>query len=124
VDNGSELRKLADLRDQGVLTPSEYQVQEDRVLRLPVAALAHDAETADEPPRRRRRQAERKNFTSVLALLCAFACWPAGIVLGYQARREARQTVDGDDRLAVLALAIAYVAAALTVAFIVLRAWH
>jgi hypothetical protein len=83
----------------------------------------HDAESADEPPRRRRRLAERNNFTAVLALLCAIECWPAGIVLGYQARREARQTEGGDDRLALVALAIAYVAAVLTVTFIVLRAW-
>jgi hypothetical protein len=122
VDDTAELRKLADLRDRGVLTPSEYQIQEARVLHPPLAALAHDAAPADEAPRRRRRLAERSNFTAVLALLCAVAFWPAGIMLGYQARREARQTEDGDERLALAALVIAYVAAGLTVVIIILRA--
>jgi hypothetical protein len=49
--------------------------------------------------------------------------WPAGIVLTYQARREASQTIDGDERLALVAILIAYAAAIVTVALIVLRAF-
>jgi hypothetical protein len=33
VSVGDELRKLADLRDQGILTEAEFQVQKDRLLR-------------------------------------------------------------------------------------------
>ena len=86
--------------------------------------LSHgDAESTERWPRRRRKLAERRNFTAILALLCAIVFWPAGIVLGYQARREASQTIDGDDRLALVALVIAYAAAIVTVALIVLRAF-
>jgi hypothetical protein len=95
-DNAAELRKLVALRDRGVLTQSEYQKEEDKV--LGPAVEVNDAESGD---RRRRRLAERSNFTAVLALLCAIVFWPAGIILGYQARREARQTGNGADRLAL-----------------------
>jgi hypothetical protein len=122
LDRCAELHKLAALRDEGVLTPSEYQAQEDRVLRLPVAALADDATFGDRPPRRRRRMAERENFTALLAVLCAIDFWPVGIILGYQALAEARRTGGGDERLAIVALVISYVAAAVTIALIVLRA--
>src|SRR5580698_8242528 len=104
-DNAFELHKLAALRDSGMLTPSEYEAQENKILRPPVAPLADDAEARERRPRRRRRMAERGNFTAILALLCAIVFWPAGIVLAYQARREASQTIDGDERLALVALA-------------------
>ena len=122
-DNAVELHKLAALRDSGMLTPSEYEAQENKILRPPVAPLADDAEARERRPRRRRRMAERGNFTAILALLCAIVFWPAGIVLAYQARREASQTIDGDERLALVALVIAYAAAVVTVALIVLRAF-
>jgi hypothetical protein len=105
------------------LTPSEYEAQEDKLLRRPVVTLAHGAPPAEQPRRRRRRMAERSNFTAILALLCAIVFWPAGLVLAYQAQREARQTIDGDERLARIALVIAYAAAIVTVAVIILRAF-
>ncbi len=123
VNNAAELRKLADLRDRGVLTESEYHAQEDKILRQPpMPPPSHTSD--DEPSRRRRRMAERDNFTAVLALLCAFVFWPAGIILGYQARREARRTGDGDDRLALIALSIGYIAAVLTIIVIVVDAYQ
>jgi hypothetical protein len=54
--------------------------------------------------------------------LCAIAFGPAGLILGYQARREARQTGKGADRLALVALVIGCLAAMLTIVFIILRA--
>jgi hypothetical protein len=123
ADNAVELQKLAALRDSGMLTPSEYEAQEDKILRPPAAPLHDDAEATERRPRRRRRMAERGNFTAILALLCAIVFWPAGIVLAYQARREASQTIDGDKRLALVALALAYAAAIVTVVLIVLRAF-
>ena len=120
-DNAVELHKLAALRDSGMLTPSEYEAQENKILRPPVAPLADDAEARERRPRRRRRMAERGNFTAILALLCAIVFWPAGIVLAYQARREASQTIDGDERLALVALVVAYAAAIVTVVLIVLK---
>jgi hypothetical protein len=120
-DNAVELHKLAALRDNGMLTPSEYEAQENKILRPPVAPLADDAEARERRPRRRRRMAERGNFTAILALLCAIVFWPAGIVLAYQARREASQTIDGDERLALVALVVAYAAAIVTVVLIVLK---
>jgi hypothetical protein len=121
LDRGTELSKLAALRDEGVLTPSEYQAQEDRILRLPMAALADDPTFGDRPPRRRRRMAEQENFTAVLAVLCALVFWPVGIILGYQALKEARRTGKRDERLAFAALVISYVAAIVTIALIILR---
>ena len=120
-DNAVELHKLAALRDNGMLTPSEYEAQENKILRPPVAPLADDAEARERRPRRRRRMAERGNFTAILALLCAIVFWPAGIVLAYQARRQASQTIDGDERLALVALVVAYAAAIVTVVLIVLK---
>ena len=120
-DNAVELHKLAALRDSGMLTPSEYEAQENKILRPPFAPLADDAEARERRPRRRRRMAERGNFTAILALLCAIVFWPAGIVLAYQARREASQTIDGDERLALVALVVAYAAAIVTVVLIVLK---
>lgn len=122
LDRSAELHKLAALRDEGVLTQSEYQAQEDRVLRLPAATPADSAAFDDRPPRRRRRMAEQENFTAVLAVVCAIDFWPVGIILGYQALAEARRTGAGDERLAVVALVISYVAAAVTIALIILRA--
>ena len=121
ADNAVELHKLAALRDSGMLTPSEYEAQENKILRPPVAPLADDAEARERRPRRRRRMAERGNFTAILALLCAIVFWPAGIVLAYQARREASQTIDGDERLALVALVVAYAAAIVTDVLIVLK---
>ena len=66
--------------------------------------------------------AERSNFTAVLAFLCAIVFWPAGIILGHQARRETRQTGDGGDRLALVALAIGYIAGVLTIIVIIVTA--
>jgi hypothetical protein len=120
VDEAAECRKLVELRDRGVLSPSVYEAQADKVLR-PAVAAGH-AESADRTPRRRRRLAERSNFTAVLALLRAIVFWPAGIVLGYQAGREARRTGGGSDRLALVALVIGHLAAILTIVFIILRA--
>lgn len=150
LDNAAELSKLAHLRDRGVLTQSEYQAEENKILQQSVAAPSSDAELAasqsetidfaalasearqpipppshapaDQLPRRRRRMAERTHFTGVLALLCAIVFWPAGIILGYQARREARQTGDGDDRLALVALVIGYIAAVLTIIVVIVTA--
>jgi ABC-type dipeptide/oligopeptide/nickel transport system permease component len=122
ADNAAELRKLVALRDRGVLTQSEYQTEEDKVLGPAVEGNAGEAESGDRPPRRRSKLAERSNFTAIVALLCAIVVWPAGIILGYQARREARQTGNGADRLALVALVIGYLAAMLTIVFIILRA--
>jgi hypothetical protein len=122
VHRAEELRVLADLRDRGVLTESEYLAETERVLRRPDPSLAPSAGPTEEPRRRRPRMAERSNFTAILALLCAVTFWPAGMVLGYKARREARGQMDGDARLALIALVVAYVAAAITVAVIVTNA--
>jgi hypothetical protein len=73
VDNAVEVHKLAAPRDSGMLTPSEYEAQENKILRPPVAAPAHGAQSAEQPPRRRCRMAERGDFTAILALLCAIA---------------------------------------------------
>ena len=63
--------------------------------------------------------AERADFTAVLALLSAIVFWPAGIILGHQARREARQTSAEGGRLALVALIIGYLAGAVTVIVII-----
>jgi hypothetical protein len=63
--------------------------------------------------------AERNNFTAVLALLSAIVFWPAGIILGHQARREASQTGDGAG-LALAALIIGYVAGVVTIIVVIL----
>ncbi len=65
--------------------------------------------------------AERPNFTAVLALLCAIAFWPAGIVLGYQARREAER-IGNSTSLAVTAIVVAIVVGVISSAAIGLRA--
>jgi hypothetical protein len=102
-DNADELNKLAELRDRGVLTLSEFEAAKAKILG---------------PPKRRRRMAERSDFTAVLALLSAIVFWPAGIILGHQARREASQT--GGGGLALAALIIGYVAGAVTIVVIIL----
>jgi hypothetical protein len=64
--------------------------------------------------------AERSNFTAVLALLSAIVFWPAGIILGHQARREARQTGEDGGGLALAALVIGYLAGVVTIIVIML----
>jgi hypothetical protein len=136
----AELRRLAELRDRGVLTQSEYEAQQAKVLgRPPAGTPAHAASAAATPesqrlssshlppsdppapgqPGRRRRMAERSDFTALLALLCALVFWPAGLVLGYQARREARRSGE-DGGLALAALIVAYVAGVVTVLVVIL----
>jgi hypothetical protein len=118
-----ELEKLADLRDRGVLTQPEFEVQRSRVLDRPLDDEAAGSEHVDvvPPPRRRRhRMAEGSNFTAVLALLCAIACWPAGIVLGFQARREAERSGDRAS-LALAAIVVAMVAGSATIIYVAVR---
>jgi hypothetical protein len=66
--------------------------------------------------------AERRDFTAVLALLSAIVFWPAGIILGHQARREARRTGEEGGRLALVALIIGYIAGGFTIIVIMLAA--
>lgn len=127
LDDASELDKLAELRDRGVLTQSEFALQEAKIHGGSVAgaspgsgsAAAGSQPTAHEPPKRRRRMAERADFTAVLALLSAIVFWPAGSILGHLARREARQTSAEGGRLALVALIIGYIGGAFTVIVII-----
>ena len=121
AENAAELRKLVALRDGGVLTQSEERTERDKVLGPAVEVSAGDAGSGDRPSRRRRRLAKQATSPPPHVVV-RDPFGPAGLILGYQARREARQTGKGADRLALVALVIGCLAAMLTIVFITLRA--
>lgn len=123
----AELDKLAGLWERGVLSQSESALKEAEIGGRSVAGVTQTSgsaasgsqASANEPAKRRRRMAERADFTAVLALLCAIVFWPAGIILGHQARREARRAGEAGGRLALVALIIGYVAGGATIVVII-----
>jgi hypothetical protein len=116
-DNAAELRKLVAVRDRGVLTQSEYQKEEDKV--LGPAVEVNDAESGD---RRRRRLAERSNFTAVLAFVVRDRVLARRNHSGVPGPKGSQ--TDGQWRRSsgLVALVIGYLAAMLTIVFIILRA--
>lgn len=59
------------------------------------------------------------NVMAILALVFAFVCWPAGIVLGVIARRQIRETGEDGDGLALAGLILSCVFGGITLIVII-----
>lgn len=53
------------------------------------------------------------NSLAIAALILAFVFWPAGLILGFVAKSQIKQTGEGGDGLATAAIVIGIVAAVL-----------
>ncbi|MCU1592042.1 MAG: hypothetical protein JWP11_3298 [Frankiales bacterium] len=61
------------------------------------------------------QQQSGTNGLAIGALVCAFLCWPVGIVLGFVARSQIKRTGQSGDGMALAAIIIGFVVLAIVV---------
>jgi hypothetical protein len=66
------------------------------------------------------QQTQGTNGFAIASLICAFLCWPLGLVFGFIARSQIQNTREGGSGLALAGIIVSFVALAVTVIYIVL----
>jgi hypothetical protein len=132
MSTADELKKLADLKEQGVLTEAEFERQKRQLLETPNGAPSSwtprppsnasypaTGRTGSSPPLLNPISVNRTNSTSTAALILAFLFWPLGIIYGHVSRSQIRRTGERGAGRALAALIISYIEAAVVVVAIV-----
>ncbi|MHB8718686.1 MAG: DUF4190 domain-containing protein [Candidatus Dormibacteria bacterium] len=60
------------------------------------------------------------NGFAIASLICAFLCWPLGLIFGFVARNQIKERGDGGEGLAIAGIIISFVALLVTVLYIVI----
>ena len=60
------------------------------------------------------------NGFAIASLICAFLCWPLGLVFGFVARNQIKERGDSGDGLALAGIIISFVGLAITIVYIIL----
>ena len=60
------------------------------------------------------------NGFAIASLICAFLCWPLGLIFGFVARNQIKERGDSGDGLALAGIIISFVGLAITILYIIL----
>lgn len=63
--------------------------------------------------------AQGTNGFAIASLICAFLCWPLGLVFGFVARSQIQTSREGGSGLALAGIIISFIALAFTVIYII-----